>query len=185
MINIHFIVERWKWNEKYNVWVSTEGRVKDKFKKDCKLFTSSRNRYLSVKTEEGVISIHRLVMKTWKPLNDYENMTVDHLNHNCKDNRLINLKWVSEEENLRRAQEDLLDSQDEENKNDICLWQGAVRGSYHGRVINFNSIVEAADFIRKETSNSCSLKKQMEEISKAIYSGNRYFRFRWKGIPAY
>ena len=184
MINIHFIVERWKWNEEYGVWVSTEGRVKNRRKENCKVLTSSRNKYLSVVTEVGMVVVHRLVMKTWRPLDDYDSMTVDHLNHNCKDNRLANLEWVTEEENLRRAMEDLTDSRDGEHKNAVRLWQGAVMGSSRGEVVNFASVVEAADFLRKKTNNDCPLKQQMEEISKAIYSGNRYFRFKWKGLPA-
>lgn len=184
MINIHFIVERWKWNEEYGVWVSTEGRVRDRRKENCKVLTSSKNKYLSVVTEAGMVAVHRLVMKTWRPLDDYASMTVDHLNHNCKDNRLTNLEWVTEEENLRRAMEDLTDSRDEGCKNVVRLWQGAVRGSYHGEAVEFTSIVEAAIFLRKKTNNDCSLKQQMEGISNAIYSGNRYFRFKWKGLPA-
>lgn len=184
MINIHFIVERWKWNEEYGVWVSTEGRVRDRRKENCKVLTSSRNKYLSVVTEAGMVAVHRLVMKTWRPLNDYVSMTVDHLNHNCKDNRLTNLEWVTEEENLRRAMEDMVDSRDGEHKNAVRLWQGAVRGSSRSEVVEFASVVEAADFLRKKTNNDCPLKQQMEGISNAIYSGNRYFRFKWKGLPA-
>ena len=33
MFNIKLVIERWKWNENYEVWVSTEGRIKDKKKK--------------------------------------------------------------------------------------------------------------------------------------------------------
>lgn len=184
MINIHFIVERWKWSEEYGVWVSTEGRVRDRRKENCKVLTSSKNKYLSVVTEAGMVAVHRLVMKTWRPLDDYASMTVDHLNHNSKDNRLANLEWVTEEENLRRAMEDLTDCRDGEYKKAVRLWQGAVRGSFHGEAVEFASIVEAADFLRKKTNNDCPLKQQMEGISNAIYSGNRYFRFKWKGLPA-
>ena len=184
MINIHFIVERWKWNEEYGVWVSTEGRVRDRRKENCKVLTSSKNKYLSVVTEVGMVAVHRLVMKTWRPLDDYASMTVDHLNHNCKDNRLANLEWVTEEENLRRAMEDLTDSRDGECKNAVRLWQGAVIGSFRGEAVEFASVAEAANFLRKKTNNDCPLKQQMEGISNAIYSGNRYFRFKWKGLPA-
>lgn len=187
MINIHFVVERWKWSKEYGVWVSTEGRVKDKSKKDCRIFTSSRDRYLSVVTEAGMVTIHRLVMKTWKPRDDYASMTVDHLNHNCKDNRLANLEWVTERENLRRAEEDLVYSESNKKPKKSCpLWKGAVRGSYRGMVVDFGSVAEAANFLREEMK-SCGrypLEGQMEGISEAIYSGGRFFRFRWKGLPA-
>jgi hypothetical protein len=45
-------------------------------------------------------------MLTWKPIPDAENLTVDHLNHNKRDNSLYNLEWVTQKENLRRAKED-------------------------------------------------------------------------------
>jgi hypothetical protein len=41
-------------------------------------------------------------------MDDAENLTVDHLDHNKRNNSLDNLEWVSEEENLRRAKADLI-----------------------------------------------------------------------------
>jgi hypothetical protein len=51
---------------------------------------------------------HRVVMLTWRPTANAENLTVDHLDHNKRNNSLDNLEWVSEEENLRRAKADLI-----------------------------------------------------------------------------
>jgi hypothetical protein len=48
-------------------------------------------------------------MMTWKPIANADSMTVDHLDHNKRNNRLSNLEWVTEEENKRRAAEDLVD----------------------------------------------------------------------------
>ena len=45
-------------------------------------------------------------MLTWKPIPDAENLTVDHLNHNKRDNSLINLEWVTFVENQARAKRD-------------------------------------------------------------------------------
>ena len=47
-------------------------------------------------------------MYTWKPIPNAEDMTVDHLNHNKRDNRLKNLEWVDNTENQRRATEDIV-----------------------------------------------------------------------------
>ena len=41
-------------------------------------------------------------------------MTVDHLNHNKRDNSLKNLEWVTKEENWKRAKEDYCQNFDEE-----------------------------------------------------------------------
>lgn len=50
--------------------------------------------------------LHRLVMLTWKPTPEAEMLTVDHLNHNKRDNSLDNLEWVTVEENQVRATRD-------------------------------------------------------------------------------
>jgi hypothetical protein len=52
---------------------------------------------------------HRLVMLTWRPTPDAENLTVDHLDHNKRNNALSNLEWVSYEENQERAKDDLVE----------------------------------------------------------------------------
>lgn len=51
--------------------------------------------------------IHRLVAEHFKELpDDYETLTIDHLNGNKLDNRPENLEWVTSSENLRRAHRD-------------------------------------------------------------------------------
>ena len=50
--------------------------------------------------------MHRLVLLTWRPIPNAEDLTVDHLNHNKRDNSVNNLEWVTEEENLTRAKND-------------------------------------------------------------------------------
>lgn len=104
---LHISLERWKWNAEYGLWVSTHGNFKSKDKKDRKIKVN-RDGYLSVKspvTQRQVLA-HRLVMMTWKPIDDYTNMTVDHLDHNKRNNSLRNLEWVTEEENQHRAAAD-------------------------------------------------------------------------------
>lgn len=107
---IHFRVERWKFNKDYGVYVSTLGNFKDRHKRNLPI-RIDQNGYCRVKTEAPSNpwkSAHRLVMLTWKPIPDAENLTVDHLNHNKRDNSLYNLEWVTAEENRKRAIEDFL-----------------------------------------------------------------------------
>ena len=108
MFNLICRIERWKYNKEYDVFVSSEGRLRDKDKKE--IFPKISHNYLfyysPVKSGSRRIAVHRLVMRTFKPIKNYKEMTVDHLNHNTRDNRLVNLEWVEKEENQRRSERD-------------------------------------------------------------------------------
>lgn len=96
MFNIHFSIERWKFNKEYNVYVSNQGRFRDKDKKE--IFPAPCQGYLIFRLGSIWIPAHRLVLKTWMPVAD-ETLTVDHINHNKRDNSLKNLRWLSKKEN--------------------------------------------------------------------------------------
>ena len=101
-------IERWKWNKKYRVFVSNRGRVKDIDGEILKPKTTKRG-YLAVRVKaKKAIFIHRLVMETWRPIPNPEEMTVDHLDHNKRNNDIRNLEWVTEKENHKRAINDQL-----------------------------------------------------------------------------
>jgi hypothetical protein len=105
--NFHFRIERWKWNKEYRVYVSTFGNFKDEYKNAIPIKITPKG-YCTVKTSCGLILAHRLVMFTWNPIPNAENLTVDHLNHNKRDNSVSNLEWVSFAENQTRAKQDLV-----------------------------------------------------------------------------
>lgn len=105
MFNIIFKVEKWKYNIEYGVYVSSEGRIKSKSKVLIKPRTTNSG-YLIIRLDGKKILIHRLVMYTFKPTENMGDLTVDHLDHNKKNNSLKNLEWVTKEENIRRATED-------------------------------------------------------------------------------
>lgn len=105
LFNFVFKVEKWKFNKDYGVYVSTLGNFKDRYKRLLPIKVNQKG-YCAVKTEQGYTLAHRLVMFTWKPIPDAENLTVDHLNHNKRDNSVDNLEWVTRKENLRRARID-------------------------------------------------------------------------------
>lgn len=101
-------IERWKWNRKYRVFVSNRGRVRDINGKALKIKTTSTG-YLAVRVAtKKAMFVHRLVMETWHPISNPEEMTVDHLDHNKRNNDIRNLEWVAEKENHKRAADDLL-----------------------------------------------------------------------------
>lgn len=112
---IHIEIEKWKFNKKYNVYVSNLGNFKDKTKESIKLMVQ-KGGYLMVplcNNKKGItkyIPAHRIVMETWCPRADIwqDKLTVDHLDHNKRNNKTTNLEWVSREENQQRAIDDMM-----------------------------------------------------------------------------
>lgn len=102
-----FKVEKWKWNKEYRIYVSNMGHFMDEHKKIIPV-KINQGGYVCIKTPYGVILGHRLVMKTWRPTSNMEQLTVDHLDHNKRNNSIDNLEWVTQKENIRRAQADYI-----------------------------------------------------------------------------
>ena len=110
MFSIRLSIERWKWNADFGIYVSNKGHFRSRDKKDLPV-KITQGGYCCVYCEGTVNAYrlaHRVVLLTWRPNGDAENMTVDHLNHNKRCNELDNLEWVTKAENLRRAGEDLV-----------------------------------------------------------------------------
>ena len=105
---LHIEFEKWKFNKEYGVWVSNFGNFKDIHKRPIPKKIYSQNGYVAVKTKHGNRMAHRLVMYTWCPIEDREAFTVDHLDHNKRNNRVDNLEWVSQTENVMRAKDDIV-----------------------------------------------------------------------------
>lgn len=102
-IKIRF--ERWKWNEDHQVWVSTEGRLRDR-NKDLIEPMVGEGRYLVFFNEARQVftNIHRVVLETWRPRKDMRELTVEHKDQNPRNPALRNLMWLTSEENTRRGQ---------------------------------------------------------------------------------
>ena len=100
-------IERWKFNKEYQVYVSNQGHFKNINKQPLPV-KLNQSGYCCIKTPCGFRMAHRLVMLTWNPIPDAENLTVDHLDHNKRNNSLDNLEWVTLKENQRRSKEDQL-----------------------------------------------------------------------------
>ncbi len=105
---LHIHWERWKYNKTFEVYVSTLGNVRNKSKASLapKVDKAGYMRIYVGGSKPKYMLLHRLVMLTWKPTPEAEMLTVDHLNHNKRDNSLDNLEWVTVEENQVRAKRD-------------------------------------------------------------------------------
>ena len=91
--------EEWKtlfFNNGYEV--SNLGRLRNKKTKVIAKGTIQKNGYVVVSVNNQNYRLHRLVLQTWCPNEDYEELTVDHINGNRSDNRLENLRWATREE---------------------------------------------------------------------------------------
>ena len=103
-------IERWKYNPTFELYVSNMGHIRNKSKADIAPKVAPSG-YLTVKVHGSInayMLLHRVVMLTWKPTPEAEELTVDHLDHNKRNNALSNLEWVVAAENRRRAREDLV-----------------------------------------------------------------------------
>ena len=165
-------VEKWKWNKEYRIYVSTLGNFKDEYKRNLPIQIAQRDGYCMIKTSVGIKKAHRLVMLTWKPIPNAENLTVDHLNHNKRDNSLYNLEWVSREENLRRSDRDV--TLEREEPYSITI---RIKGK------EFKNYKEAIDFckskIHPNQRNIVKDKKILANIKKAIKTNGTYLNKHW------
>jgi len=111
------LITNCKYDLKFNYYVTDDGRVwseqtnkflspqldKDGYEKVQMMSTDGkRHRY----------SVHRLIMENFKPVDNMENLQVDHVDCNKRNNNLNNLEWVINKENTIRA-----------HKNNLCKEQ--------------------------------------------------------------
>lgn len=173
---LQFKLERWKWNKEYRVYVSTLGNFKDEHRNIIPVKVNVGG-YVVVKTTYGFQKAHRLVMKTWKPCPDMENLTVDHLDHNKRNNTIYNLEWVTKKENEDRAKADFIAEDDNEDLKDNYMVRTQDKA--------FASFEEAAEYImktKKMTRNgdaTPSRDRIINRIKSAAYSGNLYCDRKW------
>ena len=201
-----FNIEKWKWNDEYRVYVSNMGHFKDEYKKDLAVKIDNGG-YCRIHTHLGYKAAHRIVMLTWKPIPDAENLTVDHLDHNKRNNSISNLEWVTAMENRIRASRDQLKGKESEwdkpivNVN-IETVNVTVRNTPYGlnmadknrQVENkanyerpvsdgskvFNNAHEAAiHYIKVRKMQSVKAKKVEKRIIAAIFFNKKYMDTKW------
>ena len=182
--NFKFNIERWRWNDEYRVYVSTAGRCKDEHKRllPIKINTSG---YCLVKTACGYRLVHRLVMRTWNPIPDAENLTVDHLDHNKRNNDLRNLEWVTLDENHRRAKEDLITGKASIDAHQSQLEQLAATRKISNGVETWDNAMIAAEVIIKRQNPKAgqpgkgAITKAARRIVAAVQYKKKYLGYNW------
>ena len=205
-----FKIERWKWNSDYRVYVSNLGHIKNEHKQDLPVYIDN-NGYCRVHTVCcSYKTVHRLVMLTWRPIPNAEELTVDHLNHNKRDNSLENLEWVTEEENLRRAAEDLIKKDKKKNNTkespqDIIekekqraitkaienfnIYNAPIKDNTNcvlGLPQKYSSCMAAAEIMLKDDKykdiHNLSQETIAKRIRSAIVMNRKYYGIKWEAL---
>lgn len=92
------------WIEAYDLprhEVSNLGRIRIKKNKALIKGTLTPDGYLVSELKQGQrFRIHRIILQSFQPVDNPELFTVDHINGIRTDNRLENLRWMSNEENI-------------------------------------------------------------------------------------
>lgn len=177
-------IERWKFNKDFGVYVSSQGNFKDRQRRRLPIRVN-QNGYCMVKTECGLVLAHRLVMFTWKPIPNAESLTVDHLNHNKRDNSVENLEWVTREENQLRAKNDFVRVEGSKDKNvsnltlaTHCRFENLSKG------IEFEDGFAAAKWAYEETkATNASVNNGAKNLVAACKRDGKWCGMRWKMIP--
>lgn len=201
MFKIHICIEKWKFNKNYQLWVSNLGNFKDKSKETITPKVA-KDGYLVIpvcnnkRGEIKYLFAHRVVMETWCPRADMwkEKLTVDHLNHNKRDNTTKNLEWVTQQENLKRAAADIhFDDKDKEiqslkdkirNLEDrVEVLECSEKAIIVANGIHtFGDWNQVKEFIHQCTPNTAHLSAMYikGKIDKAMRTNKTYCGYTWK-----
>lgn len=102
------LITKSKYELAYNYYITNDGRV---WSEKTNKFLSThldKNGYVKVRlvspnSKRHTYSIHRLVMENFSPVENMENLQINHMDGNKKNNNLSNLEWVTPHENIKHA----------------------------------------------------------------------------------
>ena len=158
---LHIELERWRYYLPLDIYVSNLGNIRDANGERQKVCVS--NGYIYYRGRR----VHRIVLETWNPVPDFAELTVDHLNHNIRDNRVSNLEWVSLKENTKRDAEDRTGNLPDDN--------GAIYVMLNGAKIPLNSakkIIAGDKSIRASGGNVDKVFEKVKQSNSMVAFGN-------------
>lgn len=102
-----------KYPLKFNYYVTDDGRVWSERTQKYLSPQYDKNGYIKVQMrsmddKSHRYSVHRLVLENFKPVDDMENLQVNHIDGNKQNNNLSNLEWTTCKENIHHAMENNL-----------------------------------------------------------------------------
>ena len=95
--------------------IEEDGRIYSHFNKRYMKTSIDKDGYLTIslrnnKNGYSRFGVHRLLLIAFNPIENMENMQVNHKDGNKLNNNLSNLEWVTCEENLKHARENNLNN---------------------------------------------------------------------------
>lgn len=131
--------------------------------------------------------VHRLILETFNPVENMESLTVNHINHIKDDNRLENLEWMTNSDNVKEAYQAGLHKGTRHydgwnNKAVVCIETGEEFASYRAAakslgIASFGKIGDACKSYTKtcggyhwryKEDTEKTLEKIMENLPNAI-----------------
>lgn len=94
---------KYKWYDSIDpeLEVCKEGYVRNKAKKNIYKKCISWHGYCQYRINGKLKLVHRLILMTFNPVEGMEDLIVDHINGKRTDNRLENLRWVTQKQNTK------------------------------------------------------------------------------------
>lgn len=100
-----------KYELKYPYYVTEDGHVWSEYSHKFIRELPDKNGYLKVrlssvdlpKGKQHAYSVHRLVLENYNPIENMENLQVNHINGDKTDNSIQNLEWTTCQENIQHA----------------------------------------------------------------------------------
>lgn len=83
-----------------NYEVSNLGRIRNKENKRILQGCLEKDGYVQQSIDGKNYFLHRIILQSFNPIDNWESMTVDHINGIKSDNKLENLRWATANENI-------------------------------------------------------------------------------------
>ena len=174
-----FYFERWRYSPLYGMYVSNCGHLKDKNKVPITPKVNQSG-YLVVNLKYGSDFVHRIVAAVWLPTEDMYHLTVDHLDHNKRNNAAYNLEWVTKKENQSRAEKDFSYSNPDNEIKNVLKIEMYADANYTCKVKTFSTYLETAEYLKTLLLNDSqtTIEKILEKLNN-IKKGERYYGRYW------